>query len=252
MIPTGTTVGGTETIERDHYRIVVVFNNVAGGKGLVTSWGFACLVAGPDKTLLFDTGGNGDILLSNMTRLGLDPEAIDAVVLSHLHADHTGGLAALLSHNPDLTVYIPESFPLSFRQDVTALGAGIETVSGPRQLMPGVYSTGEMGAFIREQGLILDTPVGLVLITGCAHPDVTAMAAQARRFLGRDIYLLMGGFHLGGKSDAEIRGIIRRLRELGVKKVAPSHCTGENALRRFREEWGDDFVDGGLGAVIEI
>ena len=62
----------------------------------------------------------------------------------------------------------------------------------------------------------------------------------------------MGGFHLGGRSDAEIRAIIQRLKELGVKKVAPSHCTGDNAMRIFRDEWADDFIEGGLGTFIEV
>jgi 7,8-dihydropterin-6-yl-methyl-4-(beta-D-ribofuranosyl)aminobenzene 5'-phosphate synthase len=252
MIPAGTVVAGMEKREREHYRLHVVFNNVAGQKGLETSWGFACLVEGPDNTLLFDTGGSGEMLLSNMTRMGLESVAIDAVVLSHLHGDHTGGLGAFLSRDSRVTVYMPESFPRSFQEDVRRFGAEVETVSGPRQLVTGVHSTGEMGAFIREQALIVDSPGGLVLITGCAHPNVADMAERAKRYLGREIYLLMGGFHLGGKSDTEIHSIIQRLRELGVKKVAPSHCTGENAIRRFREEWGDDFVDGGVGAAIEL
>jgi len=105
---------------------------------------------------------------------------------------------------------------------------------------------------IREQALIVDTPQGLIVITGCAHPDVADMAAQAKAYLGKDIYLLMGGFHLGGRSEADIRAIIQRLQALGVRKVAPSHCTGDRALRLFREAWKDDFIEGGLGAVIAV
>lgn len=62
----------------------------------------------------------------------------------------------------------------------------------------------------------------------------------------------MGGFHLGGSSDAGIQAIIQRLKALGVSKVAPSHCTGENAIRMFRGAWPKDFIEGGLGAVIEV
>ena len=78
------------------------------------------------------------------------------------------------------------------------------------------------------------------------------MAEQTRAYLGKNIYLLMGGFHLGGRSDAEIRAIIKRLKTLGVRRVAPSHCTGDNAIRLFRDAWKDDFIEGGLGAVIEV
>ena len=244
--------GGTERIKQSQLRLHVVFNNVPYKAGLKTSWGFSCLIEGLDKTILFDTGGNGDILLSNMQHLGLDPEGVDAVVLSHIHTDHTGGLGAFLAHNPDVTVYMPESFPASFQQEVIRLGAATEAVSRPRQLMASVYSTGEMGWTIKEQALIVDTREGLIVITGCAHPNVADMAEQAKTYLGKNIYLLMGGFHLGGSSDTEIRAIITHLKALGVKKVAPSHCTGDNAIRMFRDEWADDFVEGGLGAIIEL
>jgi 7,8-dihydropterin-6-yl-methyl-4-(beta-D-ribofuranosyl)aminobenzene 5'-phosphate synthase len=202
--------------------------------------------------VLFDTGGDGDILLSNMQRLGLDPKAVDAVVLSHIHGDHTGGLDTFLARNPDVTVYMPESFPASFHQEVIRRGAAVETVSGPRRLLDSLHSTGEMNHGIKEQALIIDTPRGLIVMTGCAHPNVADMAERARASLGKNIYLLLGGFHLGGSSDAEIRAIIQRLKALGVRKVAPSHCTGDNAIRLFRDSWRENFIEGGLGAIIEV
>lgn len=241
-----------ENNEQGQLRFHVVFNNVPYKAGLTTSWGFSCLVEGLAETVLFDTGGDGDILLANMQQLGLDVGAIDAVVLSHIHGDHTGGLGAVLARNPDVTVYVPESFPASFRQEIVSLGAAVETVAGPRQLLEGVYSTGEMGWGVEEQALIVDARDGLVVMTGCAHPNVADMAERATSYRGRSIALLMGGFHLGGSSDVEIEAIIKRLKGLGVKKVAPSHCTGERAIQLFREAWGKDFIEGGLGAVIEL
>jgi 7,8-dihydropterin-6-yl-methyl-4-(beta-D-ribofuranosyl)aminobenzene 5'-phosphate synthase len=252
MMQTNVAADEIEKSEQDRLRLYVVFNNVPYKAGLVTSWGFACLIEGLDKTILFDTGGNGEILFANMRRLGLDTNAIDAVVLSHIHADHTGGLDALLTHNPDVTVFLPASFPASFQQDVKRRGATTETVSGPRQLLPGVHSTGEMDGTLIEQALIVDSREGLIVITGCAHPNVADMAEQAQTYRDKNIYLLMGGFHLSGKSNTEIRVIINRLRTLGVRKVAPSHCTGDKAINLFRDEWKDDFIDGGLGAVIEV
>ena len=252
MTQTILAAGKSETAGYTPLRLHVVFNNVPHKTGLETGWGFSCLVEGLDKTILFDTGGNGDILLSNMQHLGLDIKAVDAVVLSHIHGDHTGGLHVFLEKNPNVTVYMPESFPASFQQEVISLGAATETVSGPRQLMDKVHSTGEMGSAIKEQALIVDTPLGLIVITGCAHPNVADMAEQAKTYLGKNIYLLMGGFHLGGSSHAEIRTIIGRLKALGVKKVAPSHCTGDTAIRMFHDEWAGDFIEGGLGAIIKL
>jgi len=174
------------------------------------------------------------------------------ITLSHIHGDHTGGLDTFLARNPDVTVFMPESFSASFRQEVKRLGAEIETVAGPRQLLNSVHSTGEMNHGIKEQALIVDTSRGLVVITGCAHPNVADMAKQAQAYLGKNIHLLMGGFHLGGRSDSDIRAIIQRLKTLGVERVAPSHCAGDNAIRLFRDAWQDNFIEGGLGAVIEV
>jgi 7,8-dihydropterin-6-yl-methyl-4-(beta-D-ribofuranosyl)aminobenzene 5'-phosphate synthase len=252
MIQTVVAAEATEKIEPQRLRLYVVFNNVPYQEGLETSWGFACLIKGLDKTILFDTGGNGEILLANIQRLGLDVNNVDAIVLSHIHADHTGGLDTVLAHNHDVTVFLPASFPASFRQEVNAHGAATETVSKPRQLLAGVYSTGEMDGTLTEQALIVDTRQGLIVITGCAHPNVADMAEQAQTYLDKNIYLLMGGFHLSGKSNNEILTIIQRLKTLGVRKVAPSHCTGDKATRLFREAWGDNFIEGGLGAVIEV
>lgn len=99
---------------------------------------------------------------------------------------------------------------------------------------------------------MVNTQEGLILITGCAHPNVADIAERAKTYQGKPIYLLMGGFHLWGRNDAEIRAITQRLKAPGVKKVAPSHCTGDEAIRIFRHEWADHFIEGGLGAVIEI
>jgi len=232
--------------------LYVLYDNVPFEEGLETGWGFACLIRSLDTTVLFDTGADGDVLLANMEQLGLRPEEVDAVVLSHIHRDHTGGLHEFLDRNHEVTVYLPQSFPSAFARAVEAGGAAAESVGGPRRLIDDVHSTGEMGTAVKEQALIVDTSAGMVIVTGCAHPNVADMAEQARTFHGKDIHLLMGGFHLRDKSDAEIGSIVARLRALGVRKVAPSHCTGKRAVRIFREAWGENFIEGGLGAVIEV
>ena len=62
----------------------------------------------------------------------------------------------------------------------------------------------------------------------------------------------MGGFHLLGRRPDANTATIEALRKLGVRKVAPSHCTGDEAIGMFRAVWGDDFLAGGCGAVIEM
>ena len=91
----------------------IVYDNNPGRGDLTPAWGFACVVGGLGKTILFDTGGDGRILLANLRKLGLDPNQIDAVVISHIHGDHTGGLASFLRLRRGVPVYTPTGFPAS-------------------------------------------------------------------------------------------------------------------------------------------
>lgn len=87
-------------------------------KGLRTDWGFSCLVEGLDKTILFDAGRYDDIFLSNLSKLNVDLERIDALFLSHDHPDHTGGAMKVLDARPDTNVWLVESFPRGFKKAI--------------------------------------------------------------------------------------------------------------------------------------
>jgi 7,8-dihydropterin-6-yl-methyl-4-(beta-D-ribofuranosyl)aminobenzene 5'-phosphate synthase len=232
--------------------ITVIYDNYPFKKGLQTAWGFSCLVRGWGKTILFDTGGEGRLLLANMRGLEIDPHEIGMVVLSHIHGDHVGGLASLLQQHHGVTVVVPQSFSNDFKKGVRRFGARLQEVEGFIELCPGVYSTGEMGHWIKEQALILHAPQGLIVITGCAHPGVVKIVEAARAHFKEDILLVMGGFHLMGKGREEIQRIVARLQELGVKHVGPCHCSGDTARRLFQEAYGSAFVPVGVGMEIRI
>ena len=229
-------------------KIAVVYDNKSLRGDLSPAWGFSCLV-GDD--FLFDTGGDGPRLLSNMERMGIDVGRIKTVVLSHAHGDHTGGLGDLLAVNKDATVYLPRSFPGRFKGQVKARTHVVE-VHEPMEIAEGIYTTGEMGRGLVEQALVLATNQGLVVITGCAHPGVVNIVAKAKEITGGEVYLVMGGFHLGGASQAAIEGIVEDFRKLGVQKVAPCHCTGRRAMEIFAAEYGENFIEVGVGLVLDI
>jgi 7,8-dihydropterin-6-yl-methyl-4-(beta-D-ribofuranosyl)aminobenzene 5'-phosphate synthase len=233
-------------------RLTVVSDNLTLEDDLESAWGFACVVEGLDRTVMFDTGSDGKVLLANMSRLRISPGEVDGLVFSHFHGDHTRGADALLHRNPDLTVWVPETFPDSFRKDLASAGATVETVAEPETLFEGAGSTGVMGDEIPEQALVLQSAEGLVVITGCAHPGIVEIVRQAKRTWKQDVRLIVGGFHLRGMQDDQIRDTLSALRELGVRQVAPSHCTGDRAIEMFRKTWGEDFVESGSGAVIEL
>ena len=232
--------------------IKVIFNNISFNQNLKTAWGFSCFIEGFKNNVLFDTGSDGKILLENMKIMGINPESVDVIVISHNHYDHTGGLKDLLFKNSKPVVVIPESFPEIFSNNISSMGANIRTISGPTRLFENVYSSGEMNNKTTEQSLVLDTSRGLALITGCAHPKITKIVKEAKKNFKKDIYLAAGGFHLKGLSKGGIKEIITDLKQSGVKKVAPGHCTGELAILMFKKAWGENFLEGGVGALIDI
>jgi len=106
--------------------------------------------------------------------------------------------------------------------------------------------------FESGKSMVIDTTKGLVVITGCAHPGIEDIVLKAKQEFKEDIYLVLGGFHLGNASASQVDAIIKEFNRIGVKYVAPCHCTGEDAISKFRDAFGEDFIQVGVGKVIEI
>jgi 7,8-dihydropterin-6-yl-methyl-4-(beta-D-ribofuranosyl)aminobenzene 5'-phosphate synthase len=232
--------------------ITILYDNYVFREGTKAGWGFSCLVEHPEKRVLFDTGNQCTTLFHNMNELGVSPTEVDLVVVSHAHRTHAGGLCRFLEQNKRATVYMPASCPQHLANRVNYAGGSTVRVREPREICEGVFLTGEMGSGTKEQSLILVTPQGLVIITGCAHPGIVNILEKAKEILPNRIYLVLGGFHLIGKSEEEIDKIMADFRRLKVMKVGPTACTGHKNIRSFREAYGDGFVQMGVGRTLEI
>ena len=213
---------------------ITVYDNYQIEPELKTGWGFSCLIKMSDQNILFDTGADSPTLFSNMEKLKINPKSIDFVFISHMHGDHTGGLQGLLELNKGLKVYTPDLF------------------SEPTRIFKNVYSTGCLGDWVKEQSLILNTEKGLVIITGCAHPGIINIIKKSKDMLKGEVYLVLGGFHLSGNSDSELRKIIDDFKELEVQKTAPCHCSGDRCRELFKQEYQANFIENGVGKIINI
>lgn len=231
--------------------ITVVCDNNPYKKGFETGWGFSCLVSGPENTILFDTGPEGSLLV-NMEKLGIEPGCIDTVVLSHIHPDHTGGLDSFLEKNPEVAVYMPESFPERFKDNVRAHGAKVIEVGQPIKICENVWSTGQYGKWIKEQSLVIQTDKGSVLIVGCSHPGIVSIVNSAKDLVKDDIFLVMGCFHLEWAGKSKIEKVISVFKQSGVRYVGLCHGSGDKARRLFEEYFGRKYIKLGAGRVITI
>jgi 7,8-dihydropterin-6-yl-methyl-4-(beta-D-ribofuranosyl)aminobenzene 5'-phosphate synthase len=231
-------------------RLTIVYDNHAFDTRLQSEWGFACIVAIDKSVVLFDTGGDGTTLRKNMATLCFDPDHLDAIVLSHDHRDHTGGLQALLNDSLNQTVYAPHTVSEEIRAKVNAHNYFVPVCDVPMWITDHVRMSGVMGTTIAEQALVIETASGLTVITGCAHPGIAQVVQQVKAT--GDINLLVGGFHLKDKNANEIADVIAELQDLGVQKVAPCHCTGASAIQQFKSAFGPNFIPAGVGATIPV
>ncbi|HDM09562.1 MAG: MBL fold metallo-hydrolase [Deltaproteobacteria bacterium] len=210
-------------------RLTILYDNEVWAKGLVSSWGFSCLVETREVNILFDTGGDGLLLLRNMEKLCIDPGIVHIVFISHGHWDHMGGLGQLLAVR-NVPVIVPAS---------AATGKavpGVRVTTNSAELYPGIYTTGELGGI--EQSLVLRAGKGLLVVVGCSHPGVGNILKKASEY-GRVKYLV-GGLH-GFDQFALLQDL---------DKVCPVHCT--QYRQEIADRYPEKYIEGGAGKVLEF
>lgn len=232
--------------------VTILFDNYVSNPDSKSGWGFSCLVEFNSNKVLFDAGGDETIYASNVSALDVDISDISYVVFSHEHGDHIAALNYILNAGDKFEVYVPVSFSADFENRVMERKGSLNRVKSPMEFCKGIYLTGEMGDEIKEQSMILDTEKGLIIITGCSHPGIVSILNKAREILNKDIYMVIGGFHLGQYSSSSISEIIEQFRKLGVKKCGATHCTGETQIQMFRDAFGSNFIELGTGKKIEL
>ncbi|MBN1665650.1 MAG: hypothetical protein JW862_01120 [Anaerolineales bacterium] len=91
-----------------------------------------------------------------------------------------------------------------------------------------------------------------MVVTGCAHPGILEIVKKAQAWTRAPVQLVMGGFHLKDHQSAAIEQITHQLQGLGVKQVAPSHCTGDQARNLLADVYDENFIHSGVGKVIHV
>ena len=152
----------------------------------------------------------------------------------------------------------------------------IEFVNGDREILPGVTLVGhktpnldaigkrahmcvkENGkyrddSFDHEQSLVFDTPKGLFIMNSCSHGGADNIVKEIEAtFPGKQIYAILGGFHLFRTSDDRVKAFAERLRDLNVQKIYTGHCTGQRAYEILHEVLSDKVEQMHTGMEIEV
>ena len=260
----------------------VVNDTALPNSQLRTEHGLTFWITTEAGSILLDTGQSGDVLLHNLDILGLDPNNLKAVTISHAHYDHTGGLTSLAE-------YISHSLPLYANADLLrsrfsqkegkyrSIGLPVDEVwlqrhftlnlsDSPQQILPGVWSTGAItkrphpqggskhhyildgdvyvaDPYIDDLSLVIEVSSGLMLLCGCCHAGLLNTIEHVQRTFDQPIVLIAGGTHLGSADKTTLDAISQIIStDKMVRRIYLNHCSGKHAYNKLRNDLGDNIV----------
>ena len=248
--------------------ICVVDNTVKQGSSFWGEHGLGFYIETDQGYVLFDTGQSGLVLEHNLAQLDKSPDELTALIISHAHHDHTGGLIAILSKKPGLPLYAsPDLFRPRFsrgneehkfigialtREELDQM-ADLRLNKTPVEVLPGVWTTGEIGERPEPEGrsprhvvpdgnawqpdlyrddmsVVLETQVGVVVICGCCHAGLLNTLAHVQRTFQEPIIGIFGGTHLITADEGHLQRVIEVLRHRYYSpQLYLNHCSGLQA-----------------------
>ncbi|MBM3740168.1 MAG: MBL fold metallo-hydrolase, partial [Acidobacteria bacterium] len=205
LLLAATALGQTRVRKAD----IQVLSTMLTDNNGIGEWGFAAMVDVDGRRILFDTGARPDTVSKNLGELKVDLAGVTDVILSHNHGDHTGGLMtlrrdamprdakALSRAHVGKGIFAPrQGWMAKVRAEYEATGAKFVEHDSFAEVAPGVWLTGPVPRKHPERNwsgsdnvpedmsMVLDTPEGLVLISGCGHAGIINTVEHARHKFG--------------------------------------------------------------------
>jgi len=223
-----------------------------------------------ERRILFDTCSSYQVINYNSSLMNIDLKKIDAIVISHGHYDHGGGLRDLLNE-----INVPVfAHPTIFRENfyIPYLYIGIPKdhvldlekknnfvfIREPLEIFPSVWTSGEVprenkfeivenmytiqdGKIIRDPmmddtSLYIDLGESIFLVSGCSHAGIVNIKKHGEKIFGKRVSHIIGGLHLLNAKEERINFTIENLADT---ELYLGHCTGENVINKFMENYGE-------------
>ena len=233
-------------------KIEVIFEKEKTEDKYFCGWGASYLI---DGRILFDAGEKAEYVLHNMNLLNVDINKIEKIVISHNYWDHIGGVWELLKINKNIEILACLDFIEEFKEKIE--GYDFKLISSPQEIIEGVYTTGVLNSDSKdgskEQSIVIKTEKGLSVICACSHNGILKFIRKAKEmFIDEKIYSAIGGFHLIDSDKRTINYIVEEIKNAGVEKVGPSHCTGFEAINLLKEKYLNNFLEVKVGIELEV
>ena len=247
----------------------ILTDNLVNRPRLLAEHGLSLWIKNEDRQILFDAGQTS-VFLQNALSMGIPINDADAVVLSHGHYDHCGGVPSYPFGGCDTKIYIGSG---AFEKKLSVKDGQIRNIGvtwSPEfrekvkdrifqtddcsEIFPGVYVLGAIaqtndfervspcffternGTKIEdhmdeEQLLIIERNAGLAVFSGCSHKGIVNCVEHVKkRFPGKKIDTLVAGMHLQSVETERLKATINYLVNSGIQNIIPLHCTGIQAI----------------------
>ena len=234
-----------------HVKLIVLFDDHPYDNRLKAEHGFSCLVAVDGCTILFDAGGDPEILAENAKALKINFSSIDVLFISHDHSDHIAGLQAILPQLKEVSSYVPQGAIPELVELLSSKGR-VYAVLEPTVIGASTASTGVFPYIIAEHALLIRSSKGLIMVVGSAHPGVLEMAKRAIEITQCRIHLLIGGMYLPQWKRESLIALAEDLKSLGVEYIAPLHCSSNELKEALKKVFGDHYLNAGVSFTYEV